>query len=236
MSVGAFVAQDAPRNDDAWRATPLYDLELVALLIDGRCPRRRVTVSSWRLGLDKTPTARHTRWASGKASAENTTRVSGLARPICRAAGCGPTAVCSSSSMERKSGSTGRAVTQTFGPAALVQRCQVHKRGATCSSICPNVQRPWVKATLTPRLSRTPTSRRRRRLSAPTWPEAGGRRLAECSRQHTGRARRDAHRGRRCSFRSGSSRSLATTNAVESLLSQHTPREAERETLARGYR
>ena len=38
------------------------------------------------------------------------------------------------------------AVTQTFGPAALVQRCQVHKRRNVLEYL-PEAQRPWVKAT-----------------------------------------------------------------------------------------
>ena len=40
------------------------------------------------------------------------------------------------------------AVTQTFGRAALVQRCQVHK-GRTILEHLPEAQRPWVKAVLT---------------------------------------------------------------------------------------
>ena len=40
------------------------------------------------------------------------------------------------------------AVTQTFGRAALVQRCQVHK-GRHILEHLPEAQRPWVKAVLT---------------------------------------------------------------------------------------
>ena len=40
------------------------------------------------------------------------------------------------------------AVTQTFGRAALVQRCQVHK-GRNILAHLPEAQRPWVKAVLT---------------------------------------------------------------------------------------
>ena len=40
------------------------------------------------------------------------------------------------------------AVTQTFGRAALVQRCQVHK-GRNILEHLPEAQRPWVKAVLT---------------------------------------------------------------------------------------
>ena len=37
------------------------------------------------------------------------------------------------------------AVTQTFGRAAVVQRCQVHK-GWNILEHLPEAQRPWVKA------------------------------------------------------------------------------------------
>ena len=40
------------------------------------------------------------------------------------------------------------AVTQTFGRAALVQRCQVHK-GRNILEYLPEAQRPWVKTVLT---------------------------------------------------------------------------------------
>ena len=40
------------------------------------------------------------------------------------------------------------AVTQTFGRAALVQRCQVHKDRNILEHL-PEAQRPWVKAVLT---------------------------------------------------------------------------------------
>ena len=40
------------------------------------------------------------------------------------------------------------AVTQTFGRAALVQRCQVHK-GRNILEHLPEAQRPWVKVVLT---------------------------------------------------------------------------------------
>ena len=39
-------------------------------------------------------------------------------------------------------------MTQTFGRAALVQRCQVHK-GRNILEHLPEAQRPWVKAVLT---------------------------------------------------------------------------------------
>ena len=55
------------------------------------------------------------------------------------------------------------AVTQTFGPAALVQRCQVHKRRNVLEYL-PEVQRPWVKATLTRAYTHTDVKAARRLL------------------------------------------------------------------------
>ena len=62
----------------------------------------------------------------------------------------GPTCgviTCFSLSHSKRTGSYA-AVTQTFGPAALVQRCQVHKRRNVLEYL-PESQRPWVKAILT---------------------------------------------------------------------------------------
>ena len=47
------------------------------------------------------------------------------------------------------------AVTQTFGRAALVQRCQVHK-GRNILEHLPEAQRPWVKAVLTRAYTNSP--------------------------------------------------------------------------------
>ena len=51
------------------------------------------------------------------------------------------------------------AVTQTFGRAALVQRCQVPK-GRNILEHLPEAQRPWVKGGSSRAPTRTATSRR----------------------------------------------------------------------------
>ena len=106
-------------------------------------------------------------------------------------------------------------MTQTFGRAAVVQRCQVHK-GQNILEHLPEAQRPWVKAILT-RPTRTPPSRRRNVL------------------QDLARRLDTDHPSAAASVREGLDetltvlglglserlqRSLATTNAIESLLSR----------------
>ena len=107
-------------------------------------------------------------------------------------------------------------MTQTFGPAALVQRCQVHKRRNVLEYL-PEVQRPWVKATLTRAYTHTDVKAARRLLqdlarrvdvdypsAAASIREGLDETLTVVEWQLSERLRR----------------SLATTNAVESLLSR----------------
>ena len=97
-----------------------------------------------------------------------------------------------------------------------VQRCQVHKRRNVLEYL-PEVQRPWVKATLTRTYTHTDVKAARRllqdlpggwtsiiRVQPPAYGKGSTRRSPWSS----------------CSSRSGLRRSLATTNAVESLLSR----------------
>ena len=108
------------------------------------------------------------------------------------------------------------AVTQTFGPAAMVQRCQVHKRRNVLEHL-PEAQRPWVRAVLT-------------RAYASADVKTARRRLQDLAR----RLDRD-HPSAAASVREGLDetltvielgvserlqRSLATTHAIESLLSR----------------
>ena len=108
------------------------------------------------------------------------------------------------------------AVTQTFGPAALVQRCQVQKRRNVLEYL-PEAQRPWVKATLTRAYTHTDVKAARRLLqdlarrvdvdypsAAASIREGLDETLTVVELQLSERLRR----------------SLATTNAVESLLSR----------------
>ena len=108
------------------------------------------------------------------------------------------------------------AVTQTFGPAALVQRCQVHKRRNVLEHL-PEAQRPWVKAILTRAYTHADVKAARRllqdlarRLDA-EYPSAA-------ASVREGLDETLTVIGLRLSERL--QRSLATTNAIESLLSR----------------
>ena len=133
-----FVAQT---QLEAWRATPRDDLELVALLIDGVHVGGHCIVVA--LGLDKTG-AKHP-LGLWEASAENTTVCQGL---LTNLQSRGLRTDRSLLVILDGAQALHTAVTQTFGPAALVQRCQVHKRRNVLEYL-PEAQRPWVKATLT---------------------------------------------------------------------------------------
>ena len=81
------------------------------------------------------------------------------------------------------------AVAQTFGAAAVLQRCQIHKQRNVLEYL-PQTQRPWVKAILT----RAYAPRRHGRPPAVAGPRPPpGRGPSECRRERPGRARRDAH-------------------------------------------
>ena len=203
-----FVAQTQAQLD-AWRATPLDDLELVALLIDGVHVGGHCIVVA--LGLDKTG-AKHP-LGLWEGSAENTTVCQGLL-----------------TNLQSRGLRTDRrllvildgaqalhtAVTQTFGPAALVQRCQVHKRRNVLEYL-PEVQRPWVKATLTRAYTHTDVKAARRLLQDLArrvdvdYPSAAASIREGLDETLTVVELPLSERLRR---------SLATTNAVESLLSR----------------
>ena len=203
-----FVAQTQAQLD-AWRATSLEDLDLAALLIDGVQVGGHCIVVA--LGIDTTG-AKHPlgRW---EGSTENTTVCQGLL-----------------TNLQRRGLRTERsllvsldggqafhtAVTQTFGRAALVQRCQVHKRRNVLEHL-PEVQRPWVRAILT-------------RAYASADVKTARRRLQDLARRLDGE-----HPSAAASVREGLDetltvialglserlqRSLATTHAIESLLSR----------------
>ena len=142
-------------------------------------------------------------------STENATVVQGLL--TCRVAGCAPTGVSWDGAQALHT-----AVTQTFGPAALVQRCQVHKRRNVLEHL-PEAQRPWVKAILTRAYTHADVKAARRllqdlarRLDA-EYPSAA-------ASVREGLDETLTVIGLRLSERL--QRSLATTNAIESLLSR----------------
>ena len=107
------------------------------------------------------------------------------------------------------------AVTQTFGRAALVQRCQVHK-GRNILEHLPEAQRPWVKAVLTRAYTNSVKTAKRllqdlaRRLDT-DYPSA-----ATSVREGLDETLTVLGLG----LSERLQRSLATTNAIESLLSR----------------
>lgn len=203
-----FVAQTQAQLD-AWRATPLDELDFVALLIDGVQVGGHCIVVA--LGID-TMGAKHP-LGLWEGATENTTVCQGLL-----------------TNLQSRGLATDRsvlvildgakalhtAVTQTFGRAAVVQRCQVHKRRNILEQL-PERQRPWVRAILTRAYASDDVKTARRRL------------------QDLARRLDHDHPSAAASVREGLDetltviglglserlqRSLATTNAIESLLSR----------------
>ena len=118
------------------------------------------------------------------------------------------------------------AVTQTLGRAAVAQRCQVHK-GRNILEHLPEAQRPWVKAILTRAYTNASVKTAKRLLEDLT------RRLDTDHPSAAASAREGLDEtltvlGLGLSERL--QRSLATTNAIESLLSRtrHIPRNVKR--------
>lgn len=203
-----FVAKTAVQLD-AWRSTTLDTLDLVALLIDGVHIGEHCIVVA--LGIDHTG-AKH---ALGlwDGSTENA-------------------AVCQSLLADLQSrglrtdrslwiildGSKAlhKAATQTFGLAALIHRCQVHKLRNILEHL-PDGQRPWVRAIVARAYKQTDVAPARRLL------------------QDLARRLEDRYPSAAASVREGLDetltvitlglserlrQSLATTNAIESLISR----------------
>ena len=135
-----FVAQTQAQLD-AWRATPLDALDLAVLLIDGVHVGGHCIVVA--LGIDKTG-AKHP-LGLWEGATENATVCQGL---LTNLASRGLRTDRSLLVIVDGAKALDTAVTQTFGRAALVQRCQVHK-GRNILEYLPEAQRPWVKTVLT---------------------------------------------------------------------------------------
>ena len=134
-----FVAQTQAQLD-AWRATPLDGLDLAVLLIDGVQVGGHCIVVA--LGIDKTG-AKHP-LGLWEGATENAAVCQGL---LTNLASRGLRTDRSLLVIVDGAKALDTAVTQTFGRAALVQRCQVHK-GRNILEHLPEAQRPWVKAIL----------------------------------------------------------------------------------------
>ena len=207
---------------DAWRATPLDALDLVGLLIDGVHVGGHCIVVA--LGIDNMG-AKHPRglW---EGATENATVCQGLLTNL------GSRGLRTDRSLlvtVDGAKALDTAVTQTFGRAALVQRCQVHK-GRNILEHLPEAQRPWVKAVLTRAYTNSHVKTAKRLL------QDLARRLdtddPKCGHARAGRARRDADRARRGSV--GASPTIARHHERHRESPQpNAPRAAPCETLAR---
>ena len=135
-----FVAQTQAQLD-AWRATPLDNLDLAVLLIDGVHVGSHCIVVA--LGIDKSGTKHPLGLWEG--ATENATVCQGLLTNLMSR---GLRTDRSLLVIVDGAKALDAAVTQTFGRAAVVQRCQVHK-GRNILEHLPEAQRPWVQAILT---------------------------------------------------------------------------------------
>ena len=194
---------------DAWRATPLDALDLVGLLIDGVHVGGHCIVVA--LGID-TMGAKHP-LGLWEGATENATVCQGL---LTNLGSRGRRTDRSLLVIVDGAKALDTAVTQTFGRAALVQRCQVHK-GRNILEHLPEAQRPWVKVVLTRAYtnSHVKTAKRllqdlARRLDT-DYPSAA-------TSVREGLDETLTMLGLGLSERL--QRSLATTNAIESLLSR----------------
>ena len=203
-----FVAQTQAQLD-AWRATPLADLDLAVLLLDGVHVGHHCIVVA--LGIDVTG-QKH---ALGvwEGSTENTTVCQGL---LTNLQSRGLRTERSLLVILDGAKALHTAVTQTFGAAAVLQRCQIHKQRNVLEYL-PQAQRPWVQAILTRAYTHRDIKAARRLL------------------QDLARRLDTDHPSAATSVREGLDetltilgfglserlqRSLATTNAAESLLSR----------------
>jgi putative transposase len=193
----------------AWRSTALDALDLVALLMDGVHIGEHCIVVA--LGIDTTG-AKH---ALGlwDGSTENTAVCQSLLADL-QSRGLRT----DRSLLVILDGSKAlhRAVTQTFGAAALMHRCQVHKLRNILEHL-PEGQRPWVRAIVARAYKQTEVATARRLL------------------QDLARRLEDRYPSAAASVREGLDetltvitlglsdrlrQSLATTNAIESLISR----------------
>jgi transposase-like protein len=134
-----FVAKTAAQLE-AWRATPLDGLDLVTLLVDGVQIADHCVVVA--LGIDAT--GRKHALGLWEGSTENTTVCQSL---LANLQSRGLRTDRSLLIILDGSKALLKAVTQVFARAALIQRCQVHKRRNVLDHL-PERQRPWVRAIL----------------------------------------------------------------------------------------
>jgi transposase-like protein len=169
---------------DAWRSTALDAINLVALLIDGLHVGEHCIVVA--LGIDTTG-AKH---ALGlwDGSTENAALCQSLLADL---QSRGLRTDRSLLIILDGSKALHKAVTQTFGSAALIHRCHVHKLRNILEHL-PEGQRPWVRA-IVARAYKQAEVATARRAAAGSGPTTRGP-LSECRSERPRRPRRDAHR------------------------------------------
>jgi putative transposase len=194
---------------EAWRTTPLDGLDLVALLVDSVHVADHCIIVA--LGIDAT--GRKHALGLWEGSTENATVCQSL---LANVQSRGLRTDRSLLVILDGSKALHRAVTQVFDRAALIQRCQVHKRRNVLDHL-PERQRPWVRTILNRAYKNADVTTARRLLV------------------DLARRLEDQHPSAAASVREGldetltvltlgiSDRlrhSLATTNAIESLMSR----------------
>jgi transposase-like protein len=202
-----FVAKTAAQLE-TWRSTPLDDLDLVALMLDGVHIGDHCLIVALGIAADGQKHA----LGLWEGSTENATVCQGL---LSNLASRGLRTDRSLLVILDGSRALRKAVHATFDKAALVQRCQIHKLRNVMDHL-PERQRPWVQAIMRRAYrSDVPTARRllqdlARRLED-EYPSA-----AESVRE--GLEETLTVQGLGLSERL--QRSLTTTNAAESLISR----------------
>ena len=203
-----FVAKTAAQLE-AWRSTPLDALDLIALIVDGVHVGEHCLVVA--LGIDATG-QKHV-LGLWEGSTENSTVCQSL---LANLHSRGLRTDRSLLVILDGSKACHRAVTQIFGRAALIQRCQVHKRRNVLEHL-PESQRPWVRAILTRAYGRTEAAAAKRLLQdlarrlEDRYPSA-----AESVREGLEETLTVLSFGLSERLR----RSVSTTNAIESLISR----------------
>lgn len=203
-----FVARTTAQLN-TWRSMPLDTLDLVALIVDSVHVAEHCVVVA--LGIDTTGKKHALGLWHG--STENTTVCQGL---LANLQSRGLRTDRSLLVILDGSKALHRAVTDLFGQAALIQRCQVHKRRNVLEHL-PERQRPWVRAILNRAYARPDVTTARRLLQdlarrlEDQYPSA-----AESVREGLDETLTVLTLGISDRLR----HSLATTNAIESLLSR----------------
>src|SRR2546422_5243278 len=203
-----FVAKTAAQLD-TWRSTALDALDLVALLIDGVHIGDHCVVVA--LGIDHTGQKHALGLWEG--STENAAVCQSLLADL---QSRGLRTDRSLLVILDGSKAVHKAVTQTFGAAALIHRCHVHKLRNILEHL-PESQRPWVRAIVARAYRQTDVATARRLL------QDLARRLADRYPSATASVREGLEETLTVLTLGLSERlrqSLATTNAIESLISR----------------